>query len=456
MKKKNLLLGLMCLLLGSIEFSTVFSPIDDIGINNGDAAILRGAPETIIAKYGRLQVYGAHVCAEDGRQISLGGMSFFWSHWAPYWYTNDTVDFLIDTMNVSIIRAAHSVLEESGPVGSISALKTVVERAIERGIYVIIDYHCEGDLTPYETQATNFFTEMAQLYGDTPNIIYELWNEPTDQPSSTIQNYCQNLTDQIRIYDPDNLILCGSMTWSQYPNSYTISDSNVAYTFHGYFDNPQWGERHIQQFYTNVNAAMENGSAVFVSEFGAEYEDCDGTDGIIDVCQEMGISMCAWSVNDKLEPWSIFSDENYTFTNWGHYLKYKFEHWGEEPAEGYILATEISGFGTVTPNWGFYEIGEEVLLTAIPDPNWVFIRWDDDLSSMENPANLTMDSNKLIKAVFWPQEMVNSTTDTTDDTSPDDSLPGNNINGGGVILFLNIVGISVLIVLHHIKKTYQE
>jgi endoglucanase len=451
MKKKIHFLCLMCLLFGGTVFSTILPPIDGSEINNGGKEMPRKATGTIVEKYGRLQVYDAHVCAEDGRQISLGGMSFFWSNWASYWYTNDTVDFLIDAMNVSIIRAAHGVPEESGPTGSISALKTVVERAIYRGIYVIIDYHCEGDLIPYEAQAIDFFTEMAQLYGDTPNVIYELWNEPTDQLTSFIQNYCQNLTNAIRVYDPDNLILCGSHTWSQYPNSYTISDSNVAYTFHGYFDNPQWGYEHMQQFYTNVNATMESGNAVFISEFGAEYGDVDGTNEIIDACQELGISMCAWSVNDKKEPWSIFEDESRNLTQWGYYLQYKFEHWGGIQTEGYALTTKISGFGTITPTWGFYEIGEEVQITAIPDQGWVFMKWEGDLSGSENPISITMNSQKSIKAIFWPDDMVDF--NSTDSTSDDDSSNEKVITGSGVPLYLGMIGASlILLVLNYRNK----
>jgi endoglucanase len=168
---------------------------------------------------------------------------------------------------------------------------------------------------------------MAQKYGNSPNVIWELWNEPTGQSVSSIRDWCQNLAGVIRSYDPDNLIICGSGTWSQYPNSYTINDPNAAYTFHGYFDDPANGANHRQQFYNNVDAAMNQGSAVFVTEFGANYGSTSGTSEIMDACIERKISMCAWSVNDKVEPWSIFTSGMSGLTSIGNFYKSRMSAW---------------------------------------------------------------------------------------------------------------------------------
>lgn len=273
----------------------------------GICAQMYGRGAGIVSKHGRLQVKNARVCAEDGTQISLGGMSFFWSNWAGQYYNASMVNYLVDNFQVSIVRAAYGCPENSGPDGDYSKIYAVVDAAINRGIYVIIDWHTEGNAWNYTSQAEAFFRTMAQKYGNTPNVIYEPYNEPKDvQGTATIKDWCQRMRNIIRQYDPDNLIICGSTVWSQYPNSYSISDNNIAYTFHGYFDDPGNGANHRSQFYTNVAAAMNMGNAVFVTEYGSHYGSNSGTNEIINKCQEWGISMCAWSVNDKDEPWSIF------------------------------------------------------------------------------------------------------------------------------------------------------
>jgi endoglucanase len=283
--------------------------------------------QNAVDQYGRLQVYGSHVCAQDGEQISLIGMSFFWSNWSAQYYNATTVDYLVDEFKVSVIRAAHGVPHDQGEQGNWASIEAVVDAAINRGIYVIIDWHTEGDAWPHHAKAVAFFTHMAQKYGNSPNVIWELWNEPTGQSVSSIRDWCQNLAGVIRRYDPDNLIICGSGTWSQYPNSYTISDPNVAYTFHGYFDDPANGANHRQQFYKNVDAAMNQGSAVFVTEFGANYGSTSGSSEIMDACLERKISMCAWSVNDKVEPWSIFTSGISGLTAIGNFYKNRMSTW---------------------------------------------------------------------------------------------------------------------------------
>ncbi len=68
----------------------------------------------------------------------------------------------------------------------------------------------------------------------------------------------------------------------------------------------------------------------------------------------------------------------------------------------YSLAVSIVGQGSVTidPAGEIYLPGTIVKLTAIPGLGWEFYRWYGDLSVVENPTNIIMDSYKTVTAAF--------------------------------------------------------
>ena len=81
----------------------------------------------------------------------------------------------------TIVRAAMGVDEPGGyledKLANKNRSKVIVDAAIKEGIYVIIDWHSHH-AENYTEEAIEFFMEMAQLYGDYDNVIYEIYNEP--------------------------------------------------------------------------------------------------------------------------------------------------------------------------------------------------------------------------------------------------------------------------------------
>jgi len=68
----------------------------------------------------------------------------------------------------------------------------------------------------------------------------------------------------------------------------------------------------------------------------------------------------------------------------------------------YTLSVEISGPGSVqlSPEGGRYLPGTEVTLTAVPEEGYRLARWEGDLVGTTNPATITMDADRHVKAVF--------------------------------------------------------
>jgi hypothetical protein len=70
----------------------------------------------------------------------------------------------------------------------------------------------------------------------------------------------------------------------------------------------------------------------------------------------------------------------------------------------YDLETDIDGIGgSVWPIGGVFTEGSLVKIIATPDEEYEFDRWTGDISETNNPAYVTMDSDKSITAVFRAQ-----------------------------------------------------
>ena len=202
-------------------------------------------------------------------------------------------------------------------------IEDVIEQAIERGVYVIIDWHSHGAHNNPD-EAVRYFGELAQKYGQYDNVIFEVYNEPTQVLWKTVKEYAEIVIAEIRKYS-DNLIIVGSPQWSQkVMNAATnpIEDENVAYTLHFY------AGTHGKWLRDEADKAMDQGIAIFITEWGSVNADGNGaiakqsTEEWFQWMDEKGISCCNWAINDKEEGSSIFvKDSNNELTETGIYIK---------------------------------------------------------------------------------------------------------------------------------------
>jgi len=260
-----------------------------------------------VEHHGQLQVKGNRIVDKNGNEVQLRGMSFFWSQWIGKYYTSQTVKWLKDDWHCNVVRVAMAV-EEGGyltnPELEKKKVMDVVDAAIVNGLYVIIDWH-DHHAEKHTEESKLFFTEMAKKYGDKPNVIYETFNEPLQISwTDLIKPYHQAVVSAIREHDPDNLIICGTSTWSQDVDiaaNDPLIGTNIAYTLHFY------SGTHKQNLRDKAKAALNKGVALMVTEFGTTDATGDGNVNKEETLtwwkflDDNKLSWCNWSVADKKE-----------------------------------------------------------------------------------------------------------------------------------------------------------
>lgn len=273
------------------------------------AGFLSAKSQSIVDQHGQLHVDGNYVMDEHNKPVQLRGMSLFWSQWQGKYYTPGVVKWLKKDWGCTVVRAAMGV-EKGGylkdPKAEQAKAETVIKACIKNDIYVIIDYHAHE--AHENTQAAKtFFAEMAQKYGDKPNVIYEIYNEPLGGAahwSENIKPYAQQVIDTIRHYDPDNIIIVGTPQWSQLVDAAAadpIEKPNIAYTLHFY------ATTHRQELRDIAQIALDKGLCLVVTEFGTCPASGDGkldfeeTLRWFEFLDKYKISWCNWSIADKEE-----------------------------------------------------------------------------------------------------------------------------------------------------------
>ena len=281
--------------------------------------VVYNPPGSVVDRFGALEVREDSASGQmkifstkTNEPVQLKGPSFFWSNnmWGgePF-YNLAVVDYMVSNWTVTVIRAAMGVEDAGGyiqdPVANEDRVDVLVEAALEFGIYVIIDWHSHS-AGNHRAEAMRFFTNMVAKYGDYPNVIFELWNEPiTETWEDDVKPYLTAVLEIIRRTGNDNLCLLGSPTWTQDIHiasaSPIVGYENIAYTIHFY------SRSHRQFLRDRVDTALANGVAVFASEWSSVLASGNGEPDVaetkvwLDFLDERDISSCMWALNDKDE-----------------------------------------------------------------------------------------------------------------------------------------------------------
>lgn len=277
---------------------------------------------------GKLSVLKTQLVNQNGEPIVLRGMS---SH-GLQWYSNFTSARAIKNTaerGANVFRAAMYTAEGGyieNPASVKQAAYAAVDNAISNDMYVILDWHIlsDGDPMTHIDAAAEFFAEASLKYANSPNVIYEICNEPNGNISweNNVKPYAERIIPIIRA-NTDAIILVGSPTWSQDVDAAAdnpLDFHNIMYTCHFY------AGTHGNRLRDKINYALSKGAPIFVSEWGTSA--ADGSGGVFEAetrewmafLNSRGISRVNWSLCDKAEtsaalnpgtdPNSVWTDDN--------------------------------------------------------------------------------------------------------------------------------------------------
>jgi hypothetical protein len=329
---------------------------------------------------------------------------------------------------VDIVRAAFS-----GPNGNIDKIKTVVNAALDKGIYVILDYHSHSAHNE-ESTAQSFFNTFLNdsKYVGKPNILYEIYNEPIgesfappgpDNHWRVIKPYMQRMTTMIRGKDANNIILIGTPWYCLSVDAATadpVTGSNLAYVFHFYAAD----EFHDIGKASVLNSAISRGFAVYVSEFGTSEASGKGTISTaktqtwFELLDKQSIGWCNWSVSAGEES-SALSSGNGDGSGWstrdpgGTFIRQKLIDYATKT---YTITVTKTGQGDVTVDPPSpVPHGSSITLTPKPAAGWKFAGWSgtnaNDIGGLglKNPGTVSgIYANKSFTATFIEGGLLNN------------------------------------------------
>ena len=271
---------------------------------------------------GWLKTDGSALKNQHGEDIQLRGLSSHGIAWYSDVVTHENLRKLKEEWNTNVFRIAmytdpNSYGYIANPEKNMEIVCNVVDMAVSLDMYVIIDWHILGDSNPktYESQAREFFDTVSKKYMHTPNVIYEICNEPNGSKvtwENDVKPYAQDIINTIRANSPKSLIIVGTPDWCKDLVSVTKSPlyfDNVVYACHFYAGS------HGYDLKEQIDYAISKNIPIFVSECGMTNASGNGEiyadkfESWVDFLNERNISWLYWSFSNKDEGSSVLSTQ---------------------------------------------------------------------------------------------------------------------------------------------------
>ncbi len=131
---------------------------------------------------GRLTASGTDLVDSEGNAVQLRGVSTHGLAWYPDYINNSLFKEVSADWNCNLIRLAmYSELYCDGEKKeNLKLMKKGIDAAIKADMYVLVDWHILADDDPNINvdEVIEFFDMIDEEYKDSPNLLFEICNEP--------------------------------------------------------------------------------------------------------------------------------------------------------------------------------------------------------------------------------------------------------------------------------------
>ena len=329
-------------------------------------AIITGS---IVNSYGALSVDGTDITNSEGQSVVLKGMSSYGIQECGDFFTFEVVKTLAEDWGCDILRIAITGDAESedgylkDPDKYFDRICKIVDMCETQGIYIIVDWNILYDEEYDENlgAAVDFFKRFSSIYSSSPNVIYEINNDPvkpyeelesSEEWEEKIVPFANDVIDAIRENAEDSIIIVGTPRKSldvDVASEAPLDYSNIAYACR------ILSGVHTDAQREKIEDALDEDICVFVTEWGLTNEFGGGGIHIAESTKwaefldEHGISWCNFAIGsasaDDTNALNLdderYTDAQKTSGHWpaglisesGSFAREQFLKMNEEPAE---------------------------------------------------------------------------------------------------------------------------
>lgn len=264
----------------------------------------------------KLAVSGTRIVRErDGVPVALYGAS---TADAAAWDRDAGLDALKENlafmarwgMNIVRLPIHPGFWRQTGPEKQLDYIRQVAAWADELGMYVIVDWHGVGNVVTGQTtdnkmyqttleETRDFWQRVSARFRDTPNLLYDIFNEPDWITWPEWKHAAETIIHDIRSQGDTRIVLVGGLL-KAYDLREAVADpvqaENVAYGVHPWPSKAQWVP------WEDAFGAPSQALPVLVTEWGYQEDGPPGIQGtyegygypLLAYLQEKGLSWLAW------------------------------------------------------------------------------------------------------------------------------------------------------------------
>ncbi len=276
-------------------------------------AIITGS---IVNSYGALSINGNDLTNSEGQSVVLKGMSSYGLQECGDFFTYDVIKTLAEDWGCDILRIAITGDKDSedsylkDPDKYFDTVCKIVDMCEIQGIYVIVDWNIAYDeeYDEHLETAVDFFKRISVIYASSPNIIYEINNDPitpyedlesSEEWEDKIIPFVTDVIDAIRENSSDSVIIVGTPKRSidvDVAAESPLDYSNIAYSCH------ILSGTHTDSHREKIESALDEDVCVFVTEWSLANEFGGGgihiaeTTKWVEFLDENAISWCNYAI----------------------------------------------------------------------------------------------------------------------------------------------------------------